>query len=276
MKKIPFWGFLTAMIMFLETSFVPVTISAQNKIIIEGYSTALLIAEGCAESFRNRYPDLTVNIKGGGSGIGIGSMINGGCQIAISSRPIKDEELCEAISKGVDLKGNIVAMEGVGMIVHPSNAVKDLSAQQIKDIYSGKISYWNEVGGDAGKIVIISREDTSDIFHAFTQWIMAGENTRTDALVQRTSPSVITTVSRNIGAIGYAELGYITDHVKVVSIDGVEASKMNILSSKYLFSRPIYMYTNGGHEGIIKSFIDFVLSHNGQTIVEKAGFVSLK
>jgi len=247
-----------------------------EKIVVEGSTTLLPIAQKAAEVFMNSNPGADISVRGGGSGVGIASLIDGTCDIGDSSRPIKDTELDKAVTNGRSLKANVVAMDGICIIVHPSNSMSALSKKQIKDIYTGAISNWKQLGGPDEKIVVISRDSSSGTFEAFGTLALDGAKVRPDALLQASNQAVASTVSRTPGAIGYVGLGYLSSSVKAVDVDGVKASKETVLSNKYPIGRPLFMYTNGTPKGLSKQFIDYILSPEGQKLVEEEGFVGLK
>ena len=247
-----------------------------EKIVVAGSTTVLPIAQKAAEVFMNSNPGADISVRGGGSGVGIASLIDGTCDIADSSRPIKDTELDKAVTNGRSPKANVIAMDGICVIVHPSNSVEALTGKQVKDIYTGKISNWKQVGGSDEKIVVISRDSSSGTFEAFGELALKGEKVRPDALLQASNQAVASIVSRTPGAICYVGLGYLTSSVKALDIDGIKASKETVLTGKYSIGRPLFMYTNGAPKGLAKEFIDFILSQEGQKLVEEEGFVGLK
>ncbi|MCK4422798.1 MAG: phosphate ABC transporter substrate-binding protein, partial [Candidatus Omnitrophica bacterium] len=230
----------------------------------------------CAEDFMKVNPFVNISVQGGGSGVGIASLIDGTCDIGDASRPIKDKELAKAISRGTDPKAHVVAMDGIAVVVHPSNPVKALTKKQIKDIYTGKISNWAAVGASGAKIVVISRDSASGTFEAFNKLALSKARVRPDALLQASNKAVATTVAMTPGAIGYVGLGYVTNDIKTITVDGIEVTKETVLSGEYPLSRPLFMYTNGKPAGAVKKFLDFVLSWEGQQLVEKNGYVGLK
>jgi phosphate transport system substrate-binding protein len=236
----------------------------------------LPIAQMTAEVFMEQHPDVKISVQGGGSGIGIAAIIDGTCDIGDASRSMKEQELSNAVSKGVNPKANFVAMDGIAVIVHPSNKVVGLSKQQLKDIYIGKISDWSAVGGESQKIVVVSRDSASGTFESFGEMALDKEKVRPDALMQASNQAIASTVAKTPGAIGYVGLGYLSSQVKAVTFDGVTPSNATVLSNKYKLGRPLFMYTNGSPQGAVKDFLDFVLSAEGQKLVEEAGFVSLK
>jgi phosphate transport system substrate-binding protein len=166
-------------------------------------------------------------------------------------------------------------MDGICVVVHPSNPINAMTKKQIKDIYTGKISNWSGVGGQDEKIVVISRDSASGTFEAFMVLALDNAKTRPDALFQASNQAIASTVASTPGAIGYVGLGF-TSGVKAVTVNGIEATKETVLANKYPFSRPLFMYTNGSPKGAKKDFIDFVLSKEGQRLAEENGYVGLK
>lgn len=250
--------------------------SYAEKIVVEGSTTVLPIAQKAAEVFMNNNPDADISVRGGGSGVGIASLIDGTCDIADASRAIKEAELDKAVTNGRSPKANVVAMDGICVVVHPSNRVNALSKSQIKNIFTGKISNWSQVGGSDQQIVVISRDSSSGTFEAFGELVLKGEKVRPDALLQASNQAVASTVGRTPGAIAYVGLGYLSSSIKALDVDGVVPSKETVLTGKYSVGRPLFMYTNGAPKGLVKEFIDFILSSEGQKLVEEEGFVGLK
>ncbi len=246
-----------------------------EKIVVEGSTTVLPIAQRAAEDFMNANSNADISVRGGGSGVGITSLIEGTCDIADSSRAIKDEELEKAVGRGKEPKANVVAMDGIAVVVNNANTVDGLTKAQLKAIYTGKISDWGQVGGSGKKIVVVSRDSASGTFEAFAELALDKAKVRSDALMQASNQAVASVVAKTPGAIGYVGLAYMSG-VKVINIDGVAASKKTVLSKQYKLSRPLFMYTNGKPSGLVKEFIDFILSSEGQKLVEEEGFVSIK
>jgi phosphate transport system substrate-binding protein len=251
-------------------------LAGDNDITIRGSTTVLPIAQNAAEVFMDRNADVDISVQGGGSGVGVASIIDGTCDIADSSREVKENEIKEAQSRGIDLKANIVAMDGIAVIVHPSNTIGEITKQQIKDIYTGKVSNWSAIGGADKKIVVVSRDIASGTFEAFNKLALSKEKVRPDALMQASNQGVATTVANTPLAIGYVGLGYLSSKVKALKVDGVIPSEETVLSKEYALARPLYMYTNGEPTGVVKEFIDFILGEEGQKLVEEIGFVALK
>ena len=245
------------------------------KITLEGSTTVLPIAQRAAEEMMDANDKIEISVRGGGSGVGVNSLIAKKCNIAMASRSIKDSELQKAASNGVQPKAYVIAMDGIAVVVNTSNSVRSLSKKQVRDIFTGKISNWSELGGDNEKITVVSRDSASGTFEAFGELALNKEKVRADALMQASNQAVATTVKNTKGAIGYVGLGYMKD-LADISIDGINASVETVLAGKYPYSRPLFMYTNGPATGEAKQYIDFLLSEDGQTIVKREGFVGLK
>ncbi|MDD5497810.1 MAG: phosphate ABC transporter substrate-binding protein [Atribacterota bacterium] len=266
--------FFLVLLLFLPAS---VKVSASEQVIVvKGSTTVLPIAQPCAEVFMDQNPDIDISIQGGGSGVGITSLIDGTCDIGNSSRPVKEEEVAKAKEKGVELFANIIAKDAIAVIVHTSNKIDGLTLEQIKAIFTGEISNWSPVGGEDQVIVVVSRDSASGTFEAFNELALHKEKLRPDALMQASNAAVATTVANTPGAIGYVGLGYVTSQVKAIKVNDIIPSKETVNDNSYPLARPLFMYTNGEPEGIVKDFIDFVLSAEGQKLVEENGFIRVK
>jgi len=247
-----------------------------EKIVVEGSTTVLPIAQKAAEVYMQKDPNADISVRGGGSSVGIASIIDGSCDIADSSRPIKDTELEKAAANGRDIKAHVVAMDGIAIVVHPSNGISAMSKSQIKNIFTGKISNWSQLGGSNEKIVAISRDTSSGTFEAFMELVLDKQKVRPDAIMQASNQAVATTVARTPNAIGYVGLGFLSDAIKAVSVDGVMPSKETVLTGKYKVGRPLFMYSNGTPQGLVKEFLDFVKGSEGQALADELGYVGLK
>lgn len=264
----------------LSTILIVLTVAlagfAGEKVRLAGSTTVLPIAQFTAEEFMNFNPDVTLSIQGGGSGVGIASLSEGTCDIANASRSMKDSEIKSAVSHGINPTAHVIAMDGISMVVHPSNPIRNLTKDQIRKIYTGKITNWKQIGGADRKIVVLSRDTASGTYEAFSKLALNDEKVRKDALLNASNKAIETAVETTHGAIGYIGFGYITPRIKLITVDGITCSKTTILSKEYPYSRPLFMYTNGKPKGWVKKYIDFVLSKEGQELVETAGYVGLK
>jgi phosphate transport system substrate-binding protein len=246
-----------------------------ENIVIKGSTTVLPIAQATLEAYMKANPGANISLSGGGSGEGIKALIDNSTNIANSSREIKSKELELAKSKNITPVETVVAIDAIVPVVHPRNPVKNLSTDQLSQIYQGKITNWKEVGGDNLEIVVISRDSSSGTFEAWGELILKGAKVSPRAQLQASNGAVVQAVSKNKYALGYIGLGYLDDTVKDLTVNGVKASEKTALSKEYPVSRFLYMYTNGEPKGETAKFIKFVLSPTGQKIVAKEGFVPL-
>ncbi len=262
--------------------------SPANYIENKGSDTIVNLALAWAETYQGEHSDVRISVTGGGSGTGIAALINGTVDIANASRKIKDEEIDEAKSKGINPVEHIIAKDAIAVIVNPENPVNKLTLQQISDIYSGKITNWSEVGGDDRPIVKLSRETNSGTHVYFLETVLRLGNKEnktffsTDTLLLPSSEGIISEVRDNPNAIGYDGLGYVPKDLKMVAI-AKEAGMPYVLPAietvndkTYAIARDLYMYTNGEPTGIMKQYLEWILSSEAQAIVAKLGFVPVK
>jgi phosphate transport system substrate-binding protein len=245
---------------------------AQN-VVIKGSTTVLPIAQSTLEAFMKANPGVNISLSGGGSGEGIKALIDKTTDIANSSREIKANEVALAKSKGVNPVAHVVAIDAIVPIVHPKNKLKNLSIDQLSQIYQGKITNWKEVGGDDLKIVVISRDSSSGTFEAWGEMVLHKARVTPRAQMQASNGAIVQTVSKNRYAIGYIGLGYINKSVQPLSVNGVEATLETAFAKTYPVARPLYMFTNGKPSGRTAKYLDFVLSPAGQKLVAKDGYV---
>jgi phosphate transport system substrate-binding protein len=250
--------------------------AAGNAITIKGSTTVLPVAQAAAEVFMEKNPGLKISVQGGGSGVGIASLLDKTTDIADSSRKIKPEEIEKAKAGGVNPNEIAIAIDGIAVIIHPTNSVKALTKTQIRDIFTGKITNWSEVGGKNAKIVAVNRDTSSGTFEAFETLALNKEKVRPDALTTASNQAVAQTVAQTPNAIGYVGHGFLSPKVKAVTVDKIECTKQTIQSEKYPLSRYLYVYTNGKPSGNVQKFIDFLLSTEGQKLVVAEGFVEIK
>ena len=250
--------------------------AASNSITITGSTTVLPIAQRAAESFMDIHEDISVSVRGGGSGVGIAALIDGRADIADASRPIKTKEIKLAREKGLDPYANVVARDGLAVVVHPDVPVDSVSIEDLKKIFTGEIENWKDLGGPGKAIVAISRDYSSGTFEVFKELVLQGAKVSDGALMLASNKAVATTVSTTPYSIGYIGLGYLSDNVKALKVDGVEATEETVKKGEYKLARPLFMYTNGEPKGIVKTFMDFVFSAQGQAIAREVGYVPVK
>jgi len=251
-------------------------IAFAEELVINGSTTVLPIGQAAAEKFMEAYPDTTVSVSGGGSGNGIKALIDGTTDIAMSSRFIKDKEVAMAVEKGRYPVPFAVAVDALLPVVHPSNPVKDLTIEQLRDIYLGKIKNWKEVGGPDKRIVAVTRDTSSGTFEVWEEKVMDKKRISPRALVVASNGAMVQTVAGNPAAIGYIGIGYLNDSVKAIAVGGIEGTPKAALDGSYPISRYLFMFTQGWPTGTALKFINFVLSDAGQEIVASTGFIPVR
>lgn len=255
----------------------PCLAAENNEIIINGSTTVLPVIQKTGEAFMKANPGIMLAISGGGSGNGIKALNEGLCQVAMSSRDIKEPELAEAKGKGVNPVRTAIAMDALVPVVHPDNPVQNISSEQLKDIYAGRIKNWQELGGNDEKIVIISRDTSSGTYETWEEFIMKKAKVSPSALLQASNGGVVQTVSRNKKAIGYVGFGYLNDSLKALDVDGIKATPETALSREWPIARELYIFTNGEPQGAVKKLIDYILDpQKGQKTVKEIGYIPLQ
>jgi phosphate transport system substrate-binding protein len=253
--------------------------SSGETVVIAGSTSVQPLSEVMAEEFMADNEGTSVEVQGGGSGQGIKSIEEGIADIGSLSREVKDEE------KGSVKEEYIIAMDGVAVVVNTETETEDITIEELEKIYTGEITNWKELGGKDAEITVVSREEGSGTRGAFTE--ITGvlvkddegnetDNTTADALVQPSTGSVIKTVSSTPDSIGYVSLAAVSDEVKALKVEGVEASKDTVLDGTYKISRPFVYVTGNDISESAKAFIDFVLSDKGQELVEENGFIPVQ
>jgi phosphate transport system substrate-binding protein len=249
--------------------------AADKSLQIEGSTTVGPIADAFTEVFNKTYPDLKITVTKNGSGNGAAALIDKRCDIAMMSRFMKLEEFTASVDKGVMPVAHAIAMDGVCIIVHPSNTVTEISMAQIHDIYVGKIKNWKEIGGPDVPIVAISRDTSSGTYETFDHFVMKKD--KMDASVEYVSsnPQLHSRVKTTPGAIGYVGVGFLDANVKGLKVNGIMPSKETIGSGTYPLSRPLFLFTNGypALGSMSYKFCSFYLSEKGQEIIDAKGFV---
>jgi phosphate transport system substrate-binding protein len=246
---------------------------ASSSVVIKGSTTVLPIVQAAVEAHMKANPGVHMSVSGGGSGEGIKAIVDKTTDIAMSSRSIKKEEIELAKSRGVNPVEHVVAIDALIPIVHPRNKVKNLSIDQLSQIYQGKITNWKEVGGEDLKIVVISRDTSSGTFESWDHFVMKKTKVTPRAQMLASSGAVTTAIAKNRYAIAYVGIGYLNKNVKALSVNGVTGCADTALSKEYLLSRELYMYTNGEPTGATAKFLGFLKSKQGQKIVAEVGYV---
>ena len=243
---------------------------------MKGSTTVLPIAQAAIESYAQLYPNTEFSLTGEGSGNGIKALIDGTCDIANSSRFIKLEEAKLAFEKGAYPVPFGVAIDAIVPIIHPKNPVNNLTLQQLKDIYSGKITNWEDVGGPDKRIAVITRDTSSGTYEVWEEKVMKGERITPRAQVMASNGAIVQAVSTNELAIGYIGIGYLNSSIKGITVENVEAKPETARTGEFPISRYLFMFTRGWPTGETMRFINFMLSDEGQRIVSETGFVSIR
>lgn len=249
---------------------------AQDKIVIDGSTTVGPIAKAFAEYYMKANPNVSITVSESGSGNGAKSIINAACDVATMSRAMKTSEKASAKDAGVMVVENIVAMDGLAVVVHPSNPVAGLTIEQIRDIYTGKVTSWKQLGGPDSKIVVISRETNSGTYESFESLVLNKAKMAGGVEYVGSNGAIRQRVLSTEGAIGYVGLAFI-EGVKDLAVNGVKPSAETVVSKKYPVSRPLYMYTNGRPKdgSHLAKYVNLYTTKEGKKMIEDIGFVPM-
>jgi phosphate transport system substrate-binding protein len=235
-----------------------------------GSTTVEPVAERLAAEYVQRHPDIQVITGGGGTAVGITSVNNGLVDIGAASRELKADE--------PQLVKHLLARDGIAIVTSPKNPVTGLTTAQARDVFGGIIKNWSELGGPNHAIVVVVREEGSGTRTAFEEMVMAkpepAVRVTNRALQQNTNVGIRTYVAGNEYAIGFISFGYVTASVKALAINGAEATEENAKNGTYPVVRPLYFLTREAPTGLVKQFVDFCLSAEGQAIVAEEGYIS--
>lgn len=246
----------------------PEAAAEDGNVSLDGSTSMEKVIGSLGESFTNSNPGTSYTYNPTGSGSGIKAVSEGTCDIGLSSRNLKDDE------KASGLTGTVLALDGIAVIVNPNNPVSDLSVEQIASIYKGEITNWKDVGGNDAEIVLIGREagsGTRDGFESIT-----GTNDACKYRQELTSTGdVITTVSQNPDAIGYASLASLKDNVKALTVGGIAPTEETVKDGSYVIQRPFVLVTKDGVElsETAKKFFDYATSSQAAEVIIAAGAV---
>jgi len=241
-----------------------VTINAENqyeRMEIAGSTSVQPVADKLAQAYMEKHPNVKINVQGGGSGLGIRSVSQGIINIGTSSKELNSNE-----SKG--LKQYLIGKDGIVIVVNSQNPVENLNKSQISDIYAGNITNWKDVGGNDGKINVITREDGSGTRSVFQKFVMGKNSIKGDAVVLTSTESVAQAVKGDPNAIGYMSLTGFKGDLKALKVDGVYPTEETIFNGSYPIQNPFLFLTKGEPKGVVLDFMNFCLSPEGQAIVE--------
>jgi phosphate transport system substrate-binding protein len=251
-----------------------------------GSDTLVNLALAWAERYMQVKPQVRISVTGGGSGTGIAALINGTIQIANASREMSSEEIAAAEKNGITPVRFTVALDAIAVVENPGNPVKGLTIGQISEMYTSKLSRWDQVGGENRPIVLLSRESNSGTYVYFLEQVVRKGDPKSTALfspqtlLMPSSEGITAEVRQNPNAIGYDGLGYVTADMKKVAIARragaryVLPSAESVRDGSYPVSRPLFMYTAGQPSGETRAYLDWIM-HDGQELVKELGFVPL-
>ena len=240
-----------------------------GTISLAGSTSMEKLCEAMSESFMETYPGVTVTVEYTGSGAGLESLASGSVDIGNSSRHLKDEEVAGGAVE------NVVAIDGIAVIVDPANSVSDIPADKLAAIYKGEITNWSELGGNDEAIVVIGRESGSGTRDAFEELLEVKDACKYAQELDSTG-GVKAKVAATPGAIGYVSLDVVDESIKAVSIDSVEPTETNIIAGDYLLSRPFVMATNGeisAQNDLVKGWFDYISSDAGKDVIKSVGLI---
>ncbi len=272
-KRSDFGVLLLCAAMLLVAGFA----TGAGQLVIDGSTTVGPIADAWAEVFQAMHPDLNITVQKTGSGNGIAALIDGRADVGMSSRFMRPSEFKQAVENDVYPVAHVVAMDGVCVVLHPSNPVEDLTLAQVRDIYAGRITNWQQVGGPNMSIVVVSRDTSSGTYGRFSDAVMGQDRMAGSVEYVNSNPQAHARVRNTRGAIGYVGVGFLDAHVKPVKLNGVAPTNRTIANGQYPIARAQYMFTNGFPElgSVVHRYVTFYLTPLGHELVESAGFVPL-
>jgi phosphate transport system substrate-binding protein len=242
---------------------------------IKGSDTMLELTENLAEAYMKKHPGISIYVDGGGTAEGVRALIRGDVDISTASRNLKPDE-AKLLAEYYEALGMffLIAKDALSIYLNPDNPVKNLTIEQLKGIYQGKITSWIELGGKDDPIIPVIRNPNSGTYLYFKQHILEGDDYCEDAVVQATTRSVIQFVEDHINAIGYGGMGF-SSEVFHAKIEGIEPSEKNAQNDTYPIARYLHFFTTREPKGAVKYFIDWVLTLEGQKIIRESGFIPL-
>ena len=265
------------------------TSAASTTIQVQGSDTMVNVAQAWAEQYADVKSNVSVEVGGGGSGVGIAALINGTVDIANASRNMKDAEKAKAkANSGKDAIEIVVGYDALAVFVHKDFPLDEITVEQLDAIYAegGNITKWSQLGAkvpgcDSDDIIRVSRQSNSGTYEYFREHILAKKDFRLGSMDMNGSKEVVELISNTPCAIGYSGMGYATDEVKMLKVaakkgeTAYEPSIKNVHDKTYPVARPLFMYTLGTPQGAVKDYVDWTLGPAGQKIVAESGYVPL-
>jgi phosphate transport system substrate-binding protein len=241
----------------------------RHTVNVVGSTSIQPFAELLAQECGKKNPDEIVDVQGGGSTAGLQAVANGLAHIGMCSRLLKNDESRQFTPV-------VIARDGLAIVVNPDNPVKELTSEQLRDLFRGQIRNWKEVGGRDGPVRPITREEGSGTRESFVNLVMGKSPISRAALTQESNGAVKELVRGDPAAIGYMSLGLVGHDIKALLVDGAQPTAENVLTGKYKLARPFLFVTKGAPSPPAQKFIDFVLSPEGQKTLESEGLIRAK
>lgn len=257
--------------------------SLASKVVqVKGSDTILNVSQGIAEEYMGKTKGARIAVTGGGSGVGVSSLINGTADIGMASRDIKASEKEQAAAKGIKLEEITIGYDGITVITNKDNKVKNISSQDLGKIYRGEITNWKQLGGNDAPITVLSRDSSSGTHEFFKEHVVREGNAKgtqeygKEILYMPSNEAIKQEIKANKNAIGYIGMGYMDDSVHSLDVDGITPSVENVSNKKYPIARAVYWVADENRSGDVKGLIEYALSPEGQEIVKEEGFVPVK
>jgi phosphate transport system substrate-binding protein len=241
----------------------------RNTVTLAGSTAFQPFAEKLAEHYFAANPGAAVNVQGGGSAVGIQAALSGAAQIGMA-------DLVQLPDEARALTATVVARDGIAIVVHPQNELSGVTAAQARDIFAGRITNWKDLGGPDAPIRVICREEGSGTRRSFDKLVLGGDRVSPGALFQNSNGTLREAVASDPNSIGYVSTGLVNEKVKALYWDGVAPTNANVKNGTYPLARPIYFLTRGEQAPPVKKYIDYVLSPEGQGILEREGLIPAK
>lgn len=256
---------------------------AKSSVVqIKGSDTILNASQSIVEEYMKTNKKARIAVTGGGSGVGIASLINKTADIAMASRNIKSSEV-EALKKvGVNVEEVVLGYDGITVIINHGNHIKNLDTKTLAGIFAREITNWKELGGDDAKIVVLSRDSSSGTHAYFKEEVLRGGDSKSlveygsDTLYMPSNQAILQEVANSKYAIGYIGMGYMNDTVDSVAVNGVKPTFESVADKTYPIAREVFWYVDSARDGVTKEVVDFAVSPKGQEIVKEEGFVPAK
>lgn len=243
----------------------------EGTISIAGGTAHIPVMTDAAKKIMVFNPKIRITVESGGSGVGVQKVGEGLVSIGNTGRALSEQEIAK-----YGLKTYPFALDGVAVVINPSNPVSALSAGQVQDIYAGKITNWKEVGGKDAPIHLFTRDEASGTREVFWEKLLKKGPIAAKANVVASNGAVKSAIAQDRDAIGYAGIGHVDQSVKGVVLDGVVPSQENAMSGSYPVVRKLYMNTKGAPSKLVQAFIDYIMSPDGAAIIAKSGYLPLK